>query len=161
ALPTQSTFSTPEGSALTGPLATFTSSYAANPASDFSATIDWGDGTTTAGVIGTSANGYTVSAPSTGGHAYGDEGTFGLTITIILADDVPGTAAATVTHTVTVTDANVILVATTDNVVNTAEGTPFSGSVAAFTGSYEGAVAADFAATIDWGDGSTSAGTVT
>src|SRR5260370_15325632 len=54
-----------EGTAFTGTLGTFTSSYAANTASDFTATITWGDGATTTGVV-TGGNGtFTVSAVGT------------------------------------------------------------------------------------------------
>src|SRR5207302_9699228 len=59
-----------------------TSSYKANVAGDFSASIDWGDGTTTVGTV-TGGNGsFTVSANGANGHTYADEGTQKITVTV-------------------------------------------------------------------------------
>src|SRR5207248_7622628 len=81
--------------AFTGAVATFTSTFPANTAADFQASINWGDGTTTVGTI-TGGNGSsTVSANGANAHTYADEGNFTLTVTV--ADDAPGTAVATAT----------------------------------------------------------------
>ena len=69
-------------------VATFTDTDTAAPASDFVGTIDWGDGTTTAGTVTGSSGSFTVS----GTHAYATSGQD--TITVTLADDAPGTATA-------------------------------------------------------------------
>src|SRR5262245_21300075 len=53
-----------------------------------------------------------------------------------------------------------VLTASTVAVAATA-GSPFSGAVATFTSSIPGSLASQFAATIDWGDGSTSSGVIT
>src|SRR5262249_21715957 len=129
-------------------------SYPSNPASDFTATIDWGDGTTTPGTVtGDGFGNYTVS----GSHAYADEGSF--TASVTLADDAPGTATAMVTNQVTVTEADTLIPAGTT--IAGTEGFLFSGQVASFTNTgFPGNPASDFTATIDWGDGTTSAGTV-
>ena len=58
-------------------------------ASDFSATIDWGDGTTSAGVITDTRGAISVS----GTHAYASSGQDAVTVT--LTEDAPGTATAT------------------------------------------------------------------
>ena len=68
-----------------------------NVASDFNATINWGDGTTTAGVI-TDTRG-TISVSGT--HTYASSGRDA--VTVILVDDAPGTATATAHSTATVT----------------------------------------------------------
>jgi hypothetical protein len=60
-------------------VATFTHASAVQPTSAFSATINWGDGTTSAGTIGLSGSTYTV----TGSHTYsaGSKHTISTTVT--------------------------------------------------------------------------------
>jgi nitrate reductase NapE component len=62
---------------------------AANVPGDFVATINWGDTTTTAGVVSGGAGVFSVS----GSHTYSVAGPFPVTVT--LAEDAPGTATAT------------------------------------------------------------------
>jgi uncharacterized repeat protein (TIGR01451 family) len=147
--------SSTEGTAFSGVVATFTNLfYTANPASDFDATINWGDGTTDAGTITGTGGEFTV----TGSHIYADEGSYSYAVT--LADDAPGTASATALGTATVTDNDTLEAGSATLVA--AEGTTFTGAVATFTDTtYPGNSPADFNATIDWGDGTTDAGTVT
>lgn len=63
--------------------------YLNNSASDFAGTINWGDGTTTTGIVSGSGGTLTVS----GTHVYAEEGTE--TATVVLTDAAPGTATAT------------------------------------------------------------------
>ncbi|HWB13519.1 MAG TPA: DUF4214 domain-containing protein [Pirellulales bacterium] len=149
---TATTVSTTEGATFTGTVATFTNTTNPTaPASDFTATIDWGDGTTGTGTVSGTGGAFTV----TGSHVYAEEGTS--TATVILADDAPGTAAATATASVTAEDATL---SATGTAVTTAAGSAFSGAVASFTDANPGATGSDFTASIDWGDGTTTAGTV-
>ena len=142
-------------------LATFTDTgYPGNDASDFSVTIDWGDGSgldTTSGSIVNNGGVFTVSST---GHTYAEEGSYSITVTI--ADDAPGTATATAFNTIVVNDRPVVV---TGGVFFTAvEGQAFAGTVATFTdpGTPTGEPLNEYAATIDWGDGSTpSVGTIT
>src|SRR5262245_15696845 len=53
-------------------------SFTANDAGPFTATIDWGDLTTSAGVITPSGGGFDVS----GTHTYGEDGTYTATVSI-------------------------------------------------------------------------------
>jgi uncharacterized protein (TIGR03118 family) len=137
-----------------GAVAIFThGGYPTNPVSDFTATINWGDGTTTASTVSTAGNGnFTVN----GSHTYADEGTF--TATVVIADDTPSTARATATSTFTVLEGDTLSATATP--VSATEGAPFSTPVATFTSTYAGNVASDFSATILWGDGTSSTGTV-
>ncbi|HWB14604.1 MAG TPA: DUF4214 domain-containing protein [Pirellulales bacterium] len=154
-VPVTATVSATEGTTYSGTVATFTDvAYPGNLPSDFTATIDWGDGTTDVGVVSGGAGTLTVS----GSHLYSDEGSNPLTV--ILADDSPGTASATATGTATVAE-NDTLVAGTSVTGSSTEGATFSGTVATFTDTtYAGNLPTDFTASIDWGDGTVSAGTV-
>lgn len=144
-----------EGTAFNGTVAIFSNvSYPGNPATDFTATITWGDGTTAAGTISGSNGVFTVS----GSHLYVDE-LVGAPVSVVINDDAPGTASATANGTVTVQDADVL--APVSATVNAVERANFSGTVATFSNTgYPANVASDFTATIDWGDGTTTIGTV-
>src|SRR5206468_9788128 len=70
ALSAGGTISATEGTAVANfQVATFSDPGSSDPASDFTASIDWGDGTTTAGTISGSSGDFTV----TGSHTYADE----------------------------------------------------------------------------------------
>ncbi|HJT36557.1 MAG TPA: TIGR03118 family protein, partial [Pirellulales bacterium] len=141
-----------EGAARTVTVATFHDADTASLPGDFSATIDWGDGTITTGVVSGGAGTFSVS----GTHGYADEGTF--TVRVTLADDSPGTAAVTLTGQVTIADGDA-LTPIAANFTPT-EGLAFSGAVATFLDANSAAKASDFTASIDWGDGTTTTGSV-
>ncbi len=149
------TLSTAEGTPLTAPVATFTDSNTADAAANFSATIIWGDGTTSAGVI-TGANGSFSVAPAAG-HVFADEGHFATSVAVLSAAD---GVTTTLSGAITATDADVLAAATAPAIAATA-GQAYSATLATFTDGFGAATAADLAATIAWGDGTTSAGTVT
>jgi hypothetical protein len=140
------------GTPFTTTVANFTDTFTGNSAADFTATINWGDATTSAGTVSGGGASYSVS----GTHTYAGSGTFSVTVT--LSDDAPGTATAQVTSTAHVAGAGVNAFPVT---FAATEGTAFNGVVATFTDSRGGAVPADFTASITWGDGATTAGTVT
>jgi hypothetical protein len=151
-----------EGQSFSGPVATFTDSDASDPndsAANDHATIDWGDGTTSVGTIAATGGGhFTVS----GTHTYADEGSPTIKVSISDPDD-PGGPAVT-SRPATVLDA--ALTAANGTPLSGIEAQVTSGTVATFTDANPGATTADFTAgggstTIDWGDGQSSAGTVT
>jgi PKD repeat protein len=147
-------FSVAEGAAFNGAVATFEDDNAAATPADFTATIDWGDGTaTTPGTIASSSAAFTVL----GQHTYADEGSF--TVTVTISDVSPGTGTATATDTATVTESDSL--SGTGVSFAALAGTSFTTAVANFTDTFTGNVPSDFTATIDWGDATTSAGTVT
>jgi len=133
--------------------ATFTDANTGAPTSDFLGTIAWGDGTTStftsAAVAGSNGN-FTVS----GSHLYAEEGTYTPVVTIKDA----GGSTTTDTGTTTVADAP--LTAAGTKLSNT-EGAALTATVATFTDANPNAPLSDFTTTINWGDGTSSSGTVT
>ncbi|HUY31343.1 MAG TPA: putative Ig domain-containing protein, partial [Pirellulales bacterium] len=134
-----------EGTTFNGTVATFADANPAGATGDYTATIDWGDGsplTTVSGSAFTSAGGV-FSVPSS--HLYSEDGSYTLTVTI---SDVGG-STTTVKPVATVADA--ALSATAVPVVAT-EGATFSGTVVTFTDANPAGPTGDYTATIDWGD---------
>ena len=133
--------------------AMFTDANAGATASDFSGTIAWGDGTTTAftnaAVAGSNGN-FTVS----GSHLYAEEGTYRQTVTI---NDVGG-STTTDSGSTTVADAPLAAAGT---MLSGTEGAALAATVATFTDANPNAPLSDFTATINWGDGRNSIGTIT
>ena len=153
-----------EGASFTGPVATFTDADPNGTAGDYTATITWGDGHTSAGTIsdkvGSGAAGvFTVSGTNT----YAEEGTYAVSVTITETDADANTPTsvlpATVTTGSTATVQDAVLAAGGVNVAAT-EGASFTGPVATFTDADPNGTAGDYTATITWGDGHTSAGTI-
>ena len=113
----------------------------------YTASINWGDGTTSSGNISVNPNGgYYVSAPK----AYLEEGLYATQITVT---DAAG-ASATAQGSMNVTDA---YLAPTGINFTTRKKTTFNGPVATFTDADPNGVLADYTATVNWGDGTTIA----
>jgi len=150
-------FSKPEGNSASVLTGTFTDPGSTNPSSDYTASIDWGDGTTTAGDVSGSSGSYAVS----GTHTYPDEGSFTVITTFFDNDDPNFTISISGTATITEADSfsNGAITLAPGSVT---EGTALTNAqVATFSDTgYPTNSPGDFAATIDWGDGATTAGTV-
>ena len=132
-------------------MASFTDSSTIDAAGVFSASIDWGDGTTTAGTVSGGDGSFIV----TGGHTYAEEGSYPLGVAIT---DTADAEILPLSGTVAVADAP--LTATGADVVATEGASTGQVTVASFTDANPDATAADFTATINWGDGTSSAGSV-
>lgn len=133
-------------------MATFTDPDSLAQALEYSASVDWGDGSApSAGAItGPIGGPFTVS----GSHTYGEEGSYSVTVTVTDIDTANNSSVA-VTHA-TVADAALAAVGVNGNAINSA-----STTVATFTDADPGGTVSDYTASIDWGDGSTAtAGTV-
>jgi hypothetical protein len=140
-------FTGTEPATISGTVATFTDPDPSATAGEYTATIDWGDGTaaSTGTVSGPAGGPFTV----TGSHTYGDEGSYAITVTIADTDNPAN--SATVTATADVSDASLSASGITPAPVS---GQAFSGPVATFTdANATTSSSADFTATIDWGDG--------
>lgn len=148
-----SALSTTEGTAFADAtiLAHFTDTNLSAAAADFAATVDWGDGQTgNAAVLDDGAGGFYVEA----GHTYEHAGSPTFTVTIQGAGDEQAVAGG-------IAVANAVIAVSGASALTTVEGADFSGAVATFTDANALAAADDFTASIDWGDGFTSAGVIT
>jgi hypothetical protein len=142
-----------EGQAFSGTVATFIDGDATSTVAEYTATIDWGDGSsTTAGAISKSTGGpFAVS----GNHTYAEEGSHNFTVTITDTDIKSNTAIAN--STAKVADAAL----TASPACASISTQSYSGPTATFTDAASpSGMLTDFSATINWGDGSSS-GTIT
>jgi CSLREA domain-containing protein len=162
--PTQG-FTTTEGVPITAAVATLADGDVPS-GGDFTATIDWGDGSPPSAGTVVPIAGQPGHFNVNGTHTYTDEGSFTQRITVVDSDSGP----VSISSVATAVDAAIS--AAGGFSLNGAEGTalsgagpdmaPVSGTVATFTDANPIATVADFAATtIDWGDGTSSAGIVT
>ncbi len=141
-----SAFNAVEGAQATNvTLGTFTDT---SGASSYTVSVNWGDGTAaSSGTVTISGSTRTVK----GSHTYSEEGSYAVTVTIDSSLVLNGTG--------NVSDAD--LTGTAQSISGTV-GTPISNVlVATFTDANPGAPVADFTATIKWGDGAVSTGTIT
>ncbi|MGZ6637137.1 MAG: hypothetical protein ACXVII_30020 [Solirubrobacteraceae bacterium] len=151
---TGTTFSATEGASFSGTVATFTDPDPASTAGEYSASINWGDGSpTSSGTITSSGGGnFTVG----GTHTYAEEGTYTVTVTITDVDNASNTA--TTTSTATVADAQLAAACASPLTVSPQS---FTGATATFTDADPNGIATDYISTIDWGDASPiSSGTI-
>ena len=145
-----------EGALLSGTVATFTVPDINLTVGAFSASIDWGDGTSaTAGTITGSISNFSVA----GSHTYADEKAVPYAVAVTITQTaVPGNHA-TASSSASIVDAalhagSLTLPATVSE--NVQIGVAF-----AFTDGNQVAPASDFTATIAWGDTTSSTATVT
>ena len=142
-----------EGALFTGQVASFTDPSATATAGEYTASINWGDGHTSTGIVSGPPSGpFTV----TGSNTYAEDGADTVMVTITDIDN--ATNGAITTSSATVSDAALLASCA---VVSTSSQS-FSGLTATFTDAASPfGTLSDFTATINWGDGTTSAGTVT
>jgi hypothetical protein len=143
------------GTPITGTIATFTSANPVATVGNFTATIDWGDTTSSTGTI-TQPGGVGTQFVVTATHNYALALTYPVTVKI---DDVGG-ASATANSTAVVADAPLTVTSFTIP-APVFEGSSYGGQVATLVTGNTLATPASFVASIDWGDGTTSAGVIT
>lgn len=146
-----------KGGALAATLAHFTDADTGStpPASHYTATISWGDGSAhiPATIIGLGGGqGYDVTAAP---HIYAEEGSFTLAVTI---EDVGG-AHTTVSIPVNVLDLPLSATPVSVSSINGLGIATFSGRLASFTDADVAGQPGHYTAQILWGDGSASQGT--
>jgi len=140
--------STFEGASISGPIATFTDSNHARLAGAFSATVAWGDGSSTTGTVSGGSGQFSVNAS----HAYGEEGSYTIQVTVQQA---PDGATAGAAGKASITDATLAAAG-----VHLTTSKMLRAVVATFTDADPGGAAADYAARVQWGDGTSSAGAI-
>lgn len=143
------------GQPFTGVVAIFSDTYTASVADDFSAIIDWGDGTPGNPSVSTGVvHGGNGSFSVTGTHTYAASGVYPIVVT--MREDAPGTAIGTAQSTADVQDAAPVV----QPVVGPALAVP--GQTVTISAAFTDASIGDtHTATINWGDGRQSVGTVT
>ena len=135
-----------EGSAFSGLVATGTAYGTSNP---LSATINWGDGSSSTGSVTLNQDGsYSVS----GSHTYAEEGSFALTVTV----NDSGKLTVSGSSSATVADAALTLTYFLAGRL----GPQSAGLAATFTDADPAGQVSDYTATIKWGDGTTSTVTI-
>jgi cyclophilin family peptidyl-prolyl cis-trans isomerase len=139
-----------EGALIPGPhltLATFHDAAPGASMADYDATINWGDGTVEPGLIDSLGSGdFTV----TGSHVYHHAGKYVPEVTIHLADNLGGIVTVVKT-TAQVNDADLFFEGF--NIVHTKPYIQFTAVVSLFASRNQFDRPQDFAATIDWADG--------
>ncbi len=139
---TVSSVTATEGSSFSGVVATGTAYGTSNP---LTATISWGDGSSSAGSVTLNSDGsYSVS----GSHTYAEEGSYALAV--MVKDS--GNLSTTANGTAKVADAALTLT------IFAASSLPHrsAGVAATFTDADPAGQVSDYTATVNWGDGTTS-----
>jgi hypothetical protein len=157
---TGTSVSTAEGSTSSIQVATFVDANPTAPLSDFTwngaVIIHWGDGTQSAGTV-SQPGGIGTNFVVSGAHAYSEQGTFPISVTIA---DI-GAVTTTANSTAAVDDAPLSISVAP---IKITPGSGFSGQIATFTDANNAAQLSDFnglgAASINWGDGTTTPGTI-
>jgi hypothetical protein len=146
------TFTLAEGDPFNGVVGSFTDANPVATQDDFGATISWGDGSSSPGTINNlGGSRFSISTPPS--HVYRTAGTYPVNTHVVdhgSTLDIPATAYIN-DLALTASGVNATMLA----------GSPTNAQTAQFTDPNPGALAGDFTANIDWGDNSTSAGTVT
>ncbi|HVC26504.1 MAG TPA: hypothetical protein VND23_12175 [Acidimicrobiales bacterium] len=144
-----------EGVPFDGQVTTFTDTGSTSAASDFSATIYWGDGTSSPGTVSGGAGAYAVA----GTHTYADEQSDPDATVLVQGVPLASNRATSVDGTASVTEAPVT--ASPVAVGPQTTGQAFTVPVATFSDPTAGALLSEYSATISWGDGSSSPGVIT
>ncbi|QDV37396.1 Ig-like domain-containing protein [Tautonia plasticadhaerens] len=140
-----------EGVELTLPVATFQPGDVQGTVDQLRAVIRWGDGQASPGRIARSGTPGEIAV--IGDHVYAVQGQYPVAVTVLGA----GMSQASGRGSATVEDAPLVA---TGTAITPVVGRPFDGVVASFVDAYPGLDAGAYLATIAWGDGTTSAGTI-
>ncbi|HEV3080235.1 MAG TPA: FG-GAP-like repeat-containing protein, partial [Gemmataceae bacterium] len=137
----------------TGLVATFIDGDPSGQLADYGALIDWGDGQFSTGTV-TADQRIAGQFDVSGSHAYHQVGTLPVTVTLVSRTGARGTAIG---------EADIVAAPLTIHGLdlNPTEGAPFTGVVATFVDAIPFTAPSAYVATINWGDGHTSPGTVT
>jgi PKD repeat protein len=136
-----------EGASFSGAVASFIDADPNGVASDFSATINWGDQTNSAGTIAANGSG---GFSVTGTHVFAEEGA---SVTVTVSD--AGGAIASAMSSGSVADAAIALTGVAG--FREHHKSNFTATVAMLTDADPSGTVSDYTGQINWGDGTTSA----
>jgi hypothetical protein len=149
---TGTTLSATEGAKFSGTVATFKDPDTSATPGEYEANIKWGDGGESTGTVSGSGGNLTVS----GEHTYAEEATT-YPVTVKITDKDNSSNSATATSFANVTDAAL----TSTCAAPSTSPQAFAGPTATFTDKDPGgSQPADYSATIEWGDSTSSAGMI-
>src|SRR5215831_9331680 len=134
-----------EGLLFNGPVAVFSDPGRSDPASSYSASVSWGDGSSADSVTPSLVNGQLTVTDS---HTYAEEGQYPLKVTV--TNNTAMTSASGSTPIEVVDQAPLVSVLP----INPQEGALLSGPVATFTDPGGAEAPSTYSASIAWGDGS-------
>jgi hypothetical protein len=140
-----------EAAFFNGVLGTFTDTNSAQPASNFSVNINWGDSTTSTGTVSGGAGAFTIN----GSHIYADSGIYTIGLSITDTD----TETALGSGTATISDLPLSLISSLSSFGFT-PGNPVNLTLGHFGDGNSFGFAGEFTGVINWGDGSTSTPTI-
>ena len=143
------TLSPVEGAPFTSVVASLSDANPFALASDYTVVITWGDGSTSAGNVTAAEGGFNVA----GSHTYIEEGSYSINVEI---EDIGGSVTSAAS-TANVADAPISSI---PRAITPFENTAFYTVVASVYDTNPYGTADDFQASIDWGDGSVSSGTI-
>ena len=132
-----------------------------DPPMGYSGSIDWGDGTSTAATLTYGQQGRASGLILSGGHAYAKAGTYTIKTSVIVGP-IPGSGMEFASRILTTIKSTAIVAARPANssggvTINEIAGKKFSANVGSFMYIAPGT---GLSATINWGDGNSSAGTL-
>jgi hypothetical protein len=138
-----------EGVLFSGQVASFSDADGALIAGSFTASISWGDGVTSSGLVSSNGvGGFNVS----GSHNYSEEGSYTVTVAATVAGQTGSSGSIA-----SISDAPIVA----SGFSLTFKGTNFANTVASFTDADPAGTASDYTAAIFWGDGKYSNGVIT
>ena len=140
-----------------GAVASFYVGTSLSPSSEFSATVNWGDGSTTGATI-VQPDGPGTAYEVDAAHTYTASGHYTDTVTVTDSTVTSFDNSASDSAAVSVVTRPVVLVPVA--IPDPLAGTVFSGEVATFTSPVPTAAPGDFAVTLDWGNGQVGSGSV-
>jgi hypothetical protein len=150
---TGQTISATAGQPFSGVVATITDTFSGVTANNLQATITWGAGQTSPGTLVDEGGG---TFDVNGTYIYAHAGTYAVSVTV---HDAVNDQSATAQGTAHV-QAPAGSLKVTGHTISATAGRPFSGVVATITDTFSGVTANNLQATITWGNGQTSPGTL-
>ncbi len=149
-----------EGTTGSAQVATFNDGPDTSPVTDFTATTNWGDNSTSTSTSIIQPAGSGTQYVVTDSHTYPEEGPYTTKVTV--SDlSLLGINFGSASGSASVADAALTAAPPQPAIPDATSGKSFTAEVATFTDANAGALVGDYTASINWGDNTSSSGTVT